>query len=251
MPILWRYLQKELFRVLSLCIAAFVSILLVSRAQDIARFASSGAPIKAILLFSLYQIPSILPLAIPIACLIATLLLFQRLSHTQELTALRACGLSMGTIAYPLLLTGLLLSLLNFSIVSELSPYCRILTKKLTYEVTASNPLFMLQKGTLVKIKDTFIDMRMLRMGKVAEDVMLIINNSSQERLNIVTAKQFTLEGDQLKGENVTLISTVDSKQEGYDHLIIENQTTMSTKLLTYLNLFKIPTGIPIMTTYL
>lgn len=230
MPILWRYLLRELFRVLLLGVGAFVSILLVSRSQDIARFASSGAPIKAVLLFALYQIPTILPLAIPIACLIATLLLFQRLSHTQELTALRACGLSTTTIAYPLLLAAVLLSVLNFSISSELSPHCRILTKKLTYEVTAVNPLFMLQKGTLVNIKDTFVDMRMLRMGRRAEDVILIIKNTSQGRLNIITAKEFSIEGDQLKGENVTLISSVDSRKEGFDHLVIENQTTMSTK---------------------
>jgi lipopolysaccharide export system permease protein len=230
MPILWRYLLKEVFRVLFLCMSAFVSLLLVSRSQDIARFASSGAPFKAVLLFALYQIPTILPLALPISCLIATLLLLQRLSHTHELTALRACGLNTRTVAYPLLLSGVLLSVLNFTVASELSPYCRILTKKLTYEVTAINPLFMLQKGTLVKIKDTFVDMRMLSMGKRAEDVVLVIKNSSDGRLNIVTAKQVSVEGDQLLGENVTLISSVDSKQDGFDHLVIENQTSMSTK---------------------
>lgn len=230
MPILWRYLLKELFRVLLLCVATFVSILLVSRSQDIARFASSGAPFKAVFLFSLYLIPTVLPLAIPIACLIATLLLFQKLSHTHELTAMRACGLSTQNLAYPLLLSGFVMAVLNFSIVSELAPLCRVLTKKLTYEVTATNPLFLLQKNTLVKIKDTFIDMRMLRMGRCAEDVVIVINDSSRGRLNIVTAKQFSIEGDQLLGDHVTFISSIDSKQEGFDHLAIENQTTMSTK---------------------
>lgn len=230
MPIVWRYLLKELFRVLLLCLGTFVSILLVSRSQDIARFASSGAPFKAVILFSLYLIPTVLPLAIPIACLIATLLLFQKLSHTHELTAMRACGLSTKTLTYPLLLTGFLMGVINFSIASELAPHCRVLTKKLTYEVTAINPLFLLQKGTLVKIKDTFIDMRMLRMGRCAEDVVIVINDASRGRLNIVTAKQFAIEGDQLLGDHVTFISSVDSKQEGFDHLVIENQTTMSTK---------------------
>jgi lipopolysaccharide export system permease protein len=189
MPILWRYLLRNYFQVLFLCVASFVSILLVSRSQDIARFASSGAPLKSVLLFTLYQIPYILPLAVPIACLIATILLFQRLSHTQELTAMRACGLGVKAIIFPLLLAGSLLSVINFSIVSELAPHCRILTKKLTYEMTAVNPLFLLQKGTLVKLKDTFVDMKVLRMGRRAEDVILIIKNSSQDRLNLVTAK--------------------------------------------------------------
>lgn len=231
MPILWRYLLRSYFQVLLLCIFAFVAILLVSRSQDIARFASSGAPLKAVLLFSLYQIPHILPLALPIACLIATILLFQRLSHTHELTALRACGLGLKTITFPLLMAASFLSIVNFSIVSELAPQCRILSKKLTYEVTAINPLFLLQKGTLVKIKDTFIDMKLLRMGRRAENVILVLNNRSHGRLSIITAKELSLEGDQLKGEYVSLISSLDSKRpEGFDHLVIENQTTMSTQ---------------------
>lgn len=184
-----------------------------------------------VLLFSLYQIPYILPLAIPIACLIATILLVQRLSHTHELTAFRACGLSIKTISYPIILSAIVLSVLNFTIASELTPYCRILTKKLTYEVTSVNPLFLLQKDTLVKIQNTFVDMKVLRMGRRAEDVVLVVHNSSHDRLNIFTAKELTLEGDQLKGEKVTLISNVDSKKDaGFDHLVIENQNTMSTK---------------------
>ena len=231
MPILWRYLLRNYFQVLFLCVLAFVSILLVSRSQDIARFASSGAPIKSVLLFTFLQIPHILPLAIPIACLIATILLFQKLSHTHELTAMRACGLGIKTIISPLLLAGAVFSVINFSIISELAPQCRIITKKLTYEMTAVNPLFLFQKGTLVKIKDTFVDMKLLRMGKRAEDVIFIINNKSHDRLNLVVAKEFSLDGDQLKGENVALISFVDSKiEDGFDHLVIENQTTMSTK---------------------
>jgi lipopolysaccharide export system permease protein len=231
MPILWRYLLRSYFRVLLLCAFGFVAILLVSRSQDIARFASSGAPLKAVLLFALYQIPYILPLALPISCLIATLLLFKRLSHTHELTALRTAGLGLQMIISPILMAGFFLSVANFSIVSELAPYCRILSKKLIYEVTETNPLFLLQKGTLIKLKETFIDMRILKTGRRAEDVIVILNNHSQGRLSLISAKELSLEKDQLKGEYVTLISNLESnREEGFDHLVIENQKTMETK---------------------
>src|SRR5579863_9043123 len=102
MPIVWRYLLRSYFQVLLLCVSAFIGVLIVLRFQEIARFATSGAAKLKILLFTLLQIPYILPIAIPVSCLIAAMLLFQRLSHTQELTALRTSGFGLKTISTPL-----------------------------------------------------------------------------------------------------------------------------------------------------
>ena len=232
MPILWRYLLRNYFQALALCVCSFISILIVIRFQEIARFASSGTSFFTVFLFTLYQIPFLLPIAIPISCLIAAILVFQRLSHTHELTALRACGLGLKAVFGPLMLDGSFLGLLNFTIVSELSPYCRSLSKELVYNVTRVNPLFLLQKETMIKLKNAYIDMKALRnKGKKAEDVIFIINNPSHGRLGLMTAKELILEKDLLIGRQVTLISSIDTKKtEGFDHLVIESQTSMSTK---------------------
>lgn len=89
MPILWRYLLKNYFQVFFLCVTGFISILLVTRVQEIARLAALNSQIDIIILFTLCQIPYILPIAIPISGLISAILLVQRLSHTQELSTLR------------------------------------------------------------------------------------------------------------------------------------------------------------------
>lgn len=231
MPILWRYLLRSYFQVFLLCVCAFISILLVTRFQEIAQFASSGAPLLKVLLFTGYQIPYILPIAIPISCLIAAMLLLQKLSHTQELTAFRASGLSLGAIAYPLILAGICLTLVNFTIASEIGPRCRGLSKELIFEMTSVNPLLLFQKDTMVKLKDAYIDMKVLRAGKSAEDVVVIINNQSNQRLGIMAAKEFSLKGELLNGKEVAFISHFDTKRtEGFDHLVIENQATMCTK---------------------
>ena len=231
MPILWRYLMRSYFQVFILCVLAFIAVLLVIRFQDIASFASSGAPILSIAQFTLYQIPYILPIAVPISCLISAMLLLQRLSHTHELTALRTCGLGIKPIAFPLILAGSFLSLVNFTISSEIAPMCHRLSKELIYEITTVNPLFLLQKETLVRLKNAHANMKVLHMGKQAEDVIFVINNRSQQRLGLMTAKELSLKNGLLVGENVTFISSVDSKKtEGFDHIIIENQKTMSTK---------------------
>ncbi len=231
LPTIWRYLLRSYFQVLILCVSAFVGVLIVIRFQEIARFAASGAPLFKVVLFALLQIPYILPIAIPVSCLIAAMLLLQRLSHTQELTALRTCGFGLKSINAPLFFAGALLSLVNFTITSEITPYCRLLSKELVLDMATINPLFLLQKESLVKLKNTYYDIGLLKANQYAEDVVLVMKNTSSGKMTVMSAKELALEGELLKGKKVTFISSVDSKQSGgFDHLVIENQAEMNTK---------------------
>jgi lipopolysaccharide export system permease protein len=231
MPIFWRYLLRNFFQVFFLSVSSFISVLIVLRFQEIARFATSGASKLKVVLFALLQIPYILPIAIPVSCLIAAILLFQRLSLTHELTAFRTCGLGLKPITTPLLFAGFFLTLVNFTIASEISTRCRSLSKTLIYEMAVANPLFILQKESLVKLKSAYYDIGVLKANKYAEDVLLVVKNSSSGRLTLMSAKELALKGDLLKGEQVTFISSVDPKKgSGFDHLVIENQAEMNTK---------------------
>lgn len=231
MPLLWRYLLRNFLQVFVLSISGFIAVLLVTRFQSVARFAASGASPLLILKFILAQIPHIIPLAVPISCLISSFILFQRMSHSHEITALRVAGLGFAPLSFPLILCGILIALANFTIVSEISPRCRSYSKSLAYQMTVVNPLCLLQKGTLIKLKNAYIDMKLLKSGKYAEDVCFIMRNISNQRLGLMMAKKLSLQEDQLIGDGVTFISSIDPKNpESFDHLIIENQAEMQTK---------------------
>jgi len=105
-PIIWRHLLNRYIKVLTLSTVTFIAILFVSRAKQIAEFATLGTGFSKLGVFALYLIPYILPLAIPISCLIAAVLLFQSVSHTHELTAMRACGLGLRQITSPIIMAG-------------------------------------------------------------------------------------------------------------------------------------------------
>lgn len=231
MPILWRYLLRNYFQVFILCVSAFISVLLVLRFQEIARFITSEASFTKIVLFSLYQIPYILPIAIPISCLISAILLFQKLSYHQEITALRTIGLSLQKIVTPILSAGFLLVLLNAIIAFELAPICRSRARMLTYETVTSNPLFILQKESPVKLKNMYIDLQVSRGARSAEDVIIALKNNSSNRLSLFSFKNLSLMDKELEGNFISYISSFDSKQEdAFDHLMIENQDHMKIK---------------------
>jgi lipopolysaccharide export system permease protein len=183
MTLLWRYLLKNYLKVLVLSVASFIAILLVSRLEEIAHFASLGAPLSYLALFTLYQIPYILPIAIPISCLISAMILFQRLSHTHELTAIRAGGFSIKQIATPLLIAGALLSLASFYIASELATSSHLATRKMAYDLTSGNPLLLLQSAKIAKLKGSYVQMGPVRNGQEAQDLLIALKNSPNERI--------------------------------------------------------------------
>jgi lipopolysaccharide export system permease protein len=228
-PIVWRYLLQSYLKVLFLSIWSFIAILLVSRFKEITQFAALSFDGWKTLLFALYQIPLILPLAIPISALIAALLLFQRLSRSYELTALRASGVSLSTLFTPLLAASLLLSLANFSLCASVAPYCRRETKILLYQETSTNPLLLLQRQNLIKIKNAYMNMNVKKEGKSADDFILIAYNEGNHRLTLLSAKHLKISKEDLLGYDVAIISHLSDKEDGFDPLIIENQASMST----------------------
>ncbi|MGR3973348.1 MAG: LptF/LptG family permease [Candidatus Rhabdochlamydia sp.] len=240
MPILWRFLLKTYFQTFCLCITSFIAAVFVMRFKDIAQFAAISADSTSVILFGLYQLPYILPLTIPIASVIAATLLFQKLSDDHELSALRACGFGLRHLLTPVLLGALILCLITFVTVAELAPRSRVWSKKLTYEVTSRNPFAILSQMTETKLTNTFIDIGSMRGGKEAKDVICVLNPPSSATLCIITAKQLHLSQDQLIGKQVSMISTAQTGyEEGFDHLMIENQAKMATKADAFSHLFQ------------
>lgn len=237
-----RYLLKNYLKVLLLSIFSFIMILLVSRLESIANFAVQGANLFYLLLFTLYQIPYVLPIAVPISCLIAAIVVFQRFSQTHELTALRAGGIGLYRVISPVLCAALLISLMNFYITSELATYARMASKQMVYDLTSSNPLILLKSAKTAKLRNAYVQMKPVRNGEHIEDLLLAINNG---HLNLCLAKKIQMENGNLFAEHVSFITTTDSKLEN-SHLMIENQqniTSSSTQLASFMQ--KQVRGIP------
>lgn len=227
MPILWRYALQSYLRVFFLSVCTFITVLIVARFKEIARFTALSGDCLQTGLFVVYQVPAILPTAIPLSALIASLLLFQRLSRTCELTALRASGLSLRSILLPLLLCSLLLSIFNFSICAQIAPFCRREGKALFYHETSQNPLLLLQRHKFAKIKHAYLNMN-VKDEETTKDLVLIAHNENNERLHLLLAKKLRMAGEELLGGDLSIISYLNA-ETGFDPLIIENQTSMST----------------------
>jgi lipopolysaccharide export system permease protein len=231
-PILWRYAIGHFFKIVFACVFAFIAILLTMRLDEIANFAALGGPLSYILLFAFYQIPYILPVAIPLSCLIASLIFVQRLSNSNELTALRACGFALKDLLTPLLLSACFLAIFNFWMISEVATQTHLQTNILKNELRSINPLLLLNNKHLMRLKGLYFDsLGPSKVGEIASDVIFAIPNQHNQRLNLLVAKQLKAGSSIFSGQGISIVTSSANEGNTFDDLLIENMQNSITQV--------------------
>jgi len=119
-----RYLVGEFLRILSLTLLAFIIVYLIADFSDrIDDFLKYQASVGAIVRYFLVRIPQMIPEVLPIAVLAAMLLTLGGLARHNEVTAMRASGISSAQIVAPLAGTCLVFSILVFVWSETVVPY--------------------------------------------------------------------------------------------------------------------------------
>jgi lipopolysaccharide export LptBFGC system permease protein LptF len=152
------------------------------------------------------------------------------MSSTNELTSLRASGLSINSIVAPILFVGFCLFLCNLFIVSEITSRCRLQSKNILYEQSSKNPLLLLHRQELLHIKNSYVDFSSFDASKGVSDLLFIAPDNLSNSLDLLMAKKLKLKDSKLYGKNIaTLFHMPTNNNDSYDSLILENKKTMTT----------------------
>ncbi len=113
MGILHRYLLRRFFLTFLVSLFCFVLIFdLVNLVEHIGRYLESDATVVDIIMYYIYFTPFIVVLTCPIATLLAAIFSVGLLARTNELTAMKAAGVSLYRLTLPLLLGGVVIAVL-------------------------------------------------------------------------------------------------------------------------------------------
>lgn len=116
------YIARQFFSIFAVCLFIATSLFLVIDFFERARVTlREEASFFTLLGYLSLKIPIIISLMCPVAVLLSALFIVGKLSQSSEITAMRACGSSLLSLVFPLLLLGLTISivvlLLNETIV--------------------------------------------------------------------------------------------------------------------------------------
>jgi lipopolysaccharide export system permease protein len=119
-----RYMLTELTGPFVFGLSAFMLIFAATEILNIGKLVSNEhAPIWAALTVFLWSLPADVVLVIPMALLLGTLLAVQRLSGENEITAMKAAGITFSRIVAPLLAVGIVMSFVTYYLQESVIPY--------------------------------------------------------------------------------------------------------------------------------
>lgn len=153
MKILSRYVLKEHLGPLTFALTALTSLLLLNYiAKRFGELVGKGLPWTAIAEFFVLSIPFTIELTLPMAVLVATLHAFSRLASENEVTALKASGVSLVRVMTPVLIAaaGVTVFMLTFN--DQVVPRANHTLAVLQSDIAQKKPTFALREQVINEV---------------------------------------------------------------------------------------------------
>ncbi len=149
---------KELFWPFILSLVILIFIMLMGNLVNLFNLViNKGVSLSAVCKLILLLIPNILSYAIPLSILSATLLTIGRLAADNEIIAIRASGVNLYKLCFPIIMLGLLLSLASIPLNDRLKPKALFASRKLVKQIGVKSPTAFIEAGTFIRTFQNYI----------------------------------------------------------------------------------------------
>ena len=113
--------------------------------------------------FLFYVSATLVPMALPLAILLASIMAFGNMGENYELTAMKAAGISLQRIMKPLIILVILISLGAFYFSNNIMPIASLKTATLLRDIKKQNPELILKEGIFTNDMPKFS----VKVGKI------------------------------------------------------------------------------------
>ncbi len=153
MKILSRYVLKEHLGPLTFSLTALTSLLLLNYiAKQFGNLVGKGIPWTAVADFFLLSIPFTVALTLPMAVLVATLHAFSRLAAENEVTALKASGVSLSRLMTPILIAAAGVTVFMIIFNDQILPRTNHQLAVLQSDIAQKKPTFALREQVINEV---------------------------------------------------------------------------------------------------
>lgn len=131
MKLIDKYVLSNVLVPLAYCLAAFLMLFVIfDLFSNLSDFIEAGTPFPSILKFYVYLFPSVILFIVPISLLLAILYGLSHLTRNNELTAMRASGVSLYRLMVPIIIVGLIASIAVALVNETLAPWSAYWTEE-------------------------------------------------------------------------------------------------------------------------
>ena len=181
-----------IFSLIIIVFVLFTQFLL--RAID--RFIGKGLDIGTIFEYLFLNLGWISALAVPMAVLVAALMAFGQFSEDNEITAMRASGISFTTIVRPALVMGLLISIILILFNSFIMPEMNFKARMLSGDIYRKRPDLNIEPGYFMDDLPSYSMIIKDKEGDVLKDVRIFSKgiNETQTSIHSKTGQLSTID---------------------------------------------------------
>ncbi|MER8415883.1 LPS export ABC transporter permease LptF [Mesorhizobium sp. M1428] len=186
MKVVERYIMRRAFAVFALALVWTLAI--VWTTQVLARIdlvTDSGQSALTFFEVAALIIPTIVPIVVPFALVVAVAQILSVMNSDSELAVINAAGASRWTIVRPIMLLALAASVFSFAVDNGVDPYARQKNRELIASSRADLLSLIIQEGTFRKIDDGLF----LQVGERLPDNRLggiFVADSREEGVNLI-----------------------------------------------------------------
>jgi lipopolysaccharide export system permease protein len=155
LKILTKYILREHLGPFTFALAALTSLMLLNFiSRQFGELVGKGLPWSVIGEFFLLSIPFTVALTVPMSVLVAVLYAFSRLAAENEVTALKASGVSPWRLVGPAIGGGLVMSILLLAFNDQVLPRANHQLKSLQDDISQTKPTFVLKEQVINPISE-------------------------------------------------------------------------------------------------
>ena len=189
--ILSRYILRQHLPPLGYALAALTFAMLVNQvAKQFGNFVGKGLPGMVIFEVFALSIPFIVAMTLPMAVLVAVLYTFSHLAADNEVTAMKASGISIGRLLRPVLGGALVVGLISLVWNDQVLPRSNHELRTLLVDIQRKKPTFSLKEQVINEVVPGQFFLRAARIDPAANTLndVTIYDLEDPERRRIITA---------------------------------------------------------------
>jgi lipopolysaccharide export system permease protein len=164
-------------------------------------FVGKGLDMLTLTKLTGYLAATFVPLALPLALLISSIMTFGNLGESFELVAIKSAGIPLFRFMRPLLIVSVLIGFISFLFGNYIIPVANLKTNTLKYDIIVSKPAFDIKEGVFYDKIDGYV----IKIGKKEKDGSTIRNV-------IIYEKSYGLQDFSMIAESGTMRVSDDKK---------------------------------------